>query len=349
MKASAFKYALLSVVTSLAMFTILLMPFHGFLTVWLSSLIGHYTALRLWKEVILLLSGLGVLYLLLFDQKIRSHTMTRRLVWLILAYGVINLVWGAVAFHNHAVTAKALGYGLIVDLRFLLFFLITWSCALRLARLRVHWQWVVLWPAAIVVAFGVLQAFVLPHDFLRHFGYGPHTISAYETINHNQHYIRIASTLRGANPLGAYLIIPITLLTILLARGKRLKLYGAFLAASLIALFFTFSRSAWIGAVLSMGTVLWLSLKSQQARKMVLFGAICLLVVASATTIIFRHNTRYQNFVLHTQTHSAVKQTSNEGHLAALKTGAKDIAHHPLGTGPGTAGPASVYNDKGAR
>ncbi|MGC1177228.1 MAG: O-antigen ligase family protein [Candidatus Saccharimonadales bacterium] len=344
MRVSALKYTVLSWATTLVMVIILAMPFHAFLTVWGASLIGHYTALRLWKEVLLLLCGLGVLLLLATDHKIRSHTLTRRLVRLILLYGLVNLIWGLVALKHHAVDLKALGYGLIINLRFLFFFLITWASALRLARLRIHWQWMILWPAGLVVLFGLLQIFVLPRDFLRHFGYGPNTILPFSTINHDSHYVRIASTLRGPNPLGAYLLIPITLLTILLLRGKRLKLYSGLLAASLLVLFFSFSRGAWIGAALSITAVVLLSARTARLRRATLAAIACLLVVSAALVVGLHHNARFQNFVFHTQDHSAVKISSNEDHFSALKSGLRDVIHEPLGRGPGTAGPASIYN-----
>ncbi len=350
MKLSALKYTVLSWVSGLSMAIILLMPFHALFTVWGSSLLGHYTALRLWKEMLLAICIVGVLYLLATDHKIRSHTLSRRLVWVIMAYGALNLVWGLLAFDQHDVTAKALGYGLISDLRFLAFFLVAWAAALRLARLRTNWQWLVYWPAVVVVAFGLLQALVLPDDFLRHFGYGTGTIPAVETINHNQHYVRIASTLRGANPLGAYLLIPISLAGVLMLGAKRSWHQAVLLAGALVVLFFTFSRSAWIGAALSIGVILLFRLRSRRAKQLALAASGCLLILAAGLAISLRHNMHFENFVLHTQSHSAVKTTSNSGHLSALRSGAHDLLHDPLGSGPGTAGPASVYNDgHGAR
>ena len=56
------------------------------------------------------------------------------------------------------------------------------------------------------------------------------TIPVFETINNNPEYVRIASTLRGANPLGAYLLIPISLLTVLLIRNGRNWRQAIFLA-----------------------------------------------------------------------------------------------------------------------
>lgn len=345
MRVSALKYRILSLVTTLTMLIILLMPFHAFLTVWGASLIGHYTALRLWKEVLLLACIIGVLYLLITDGKIRSHTLTRRLVWLILVYIAVNVIWGAVAWHQHTLTAKALGYGLIVNLRFLIFFLISWSLALRTSRLRKSWQWLVLAPAAVVVLFGLLQALVLPQDFLTHFGYGPKTIAPFETINHNAQYLRIASTLRGANPLGAYLLIPISLLAGLLITGRRTWPYVSLFIGSLLTLFFSFSRSAWVGAALALTTI-GIHYLDRKYLKQAVAGIICVVVLASAAfaTFEWHHNSRFQNIFFHTQTHSTVKTTSDQGHIAGLKNGLHDLVRQPFGRGPGSAGPASVYN-----
>jgi hypothetical protein len=349
MKTSVLKYTVLSWASGFVMAIILLMPFHAFLTVWGASLFGHYTALRLWKEALLALCASGALYLIITDHKIRSHTLTRRLVWLIFAYMFLTVAWGLLALNQHDVTAKALGYGLIVNLRYLVFFLVSWTVALRLTRLRTHWQWLVYWPAVVVVVFGLLQAFVLPNDFLRHFGYGPATIPAYETINYNQHYVRIASTLRGANPLGAYLVVPISLVTVLLLRPKRNWRQIVFLAAAAVVLLFTFSRSAWVGAGLSVAVILFLSRLSRGSQRIALAIVGGLVLVAVATTLTLHHNVSFENFILHTQTHSAIPATSDQGHYAALKSGLSDLRHHPLGTGPGTAGPASIYNDHPAR
>jgi hypothetical protein len=349
MKVSALKYTILSWVSGLTMVILLLVPFHALLTVWLSSIFGHYTGLRLWKEVLLMLCIVGVIYLLATDHKIRSHTLSRRLVWLILAYAALNVVWGLLALDQKEVTAKALGYGLISNLRYLAFFLVTWAVALRMTRLRTHWRWIVYVPAIGVVVFGLLQAFVLPNDFLRHFGYGPTTIPVIETINSNHNYIRLASTLRGANPLGAYLLIPISLLTILLIRNGRSWRQGVFLAGSAVVLFFTFSRSAWLGAILSVATLLLLSKLSQKTQRIALGVVVLMAVVAVVVTISFRHNPRFQNFVFHTETNSQIQIDSNESRYAALRSGFNDVAGDALGEGPGTAGPASFYNDNKPR
>jgi len=66
--------------------------------------------------------------------------------------------------------------------------------------------------ALIVAVFAILQVFVLPKDFLIYLGYGENTIQPYLTVDQNQDFIRINSTLRGPNPLGAYAVIVLSIL-----------------------------------------------------------------------------------------------------------------------------------------
>ncbi len=348
MRASTLKYRILWLVASLSMLIMFVMPFHAFLTIFAADIFGHYTAFRLWKEVLLLLCIIGTLYLVITDGKIRSHTLTRRLVWLVMAYIALNVIWGLVQLYRGELSAKALGYGLIIDLRFPIFFLITWAVALRTSRLRKNWQKIVLWPAAIVVAFGLLQL-LLPHDFLRHFGYGPLTIDPYETINSNLSYQRITSTLRGANPLGAYLLIPISILTALLIAGKRSWQYVALYIGSLVTLFFSFSRSAWIGATLSIGAVCIQQLDRKYLKPALLVLAGLVILAGGVFALGWQDSSRFQNYFQHTEDNSKVETTSNGNRLASLESGWHDLVNEPLGAGPGSAGPASIYNNQPAR
>lgn len=349
MRAAALKYKILPVVVTLVTVILLLMPFHALLSVWGSSLVGHYTALRLWKEALLIICLAAVSYLLLSDKKLRGQLLNRRLVWLILSYIVITIVMGVVAYERHHVSLKPLGYALIINLRFLGFFLVTWVVSLHSGWLRANWQRLVLWPALVVVLFGLLQVFVLPNDFLKHFGYNLTTIAPFETINNNSYYVRVISTLRGANPLGAYLVIPISVLVVIVLRGRRHWQPVLLLLASLITLGFSFSRSAWLGVAISVTLILALSLRSKAAQKRSLIITGIGLIVLSGLMFNLRHNTRVENVLFHTQTQSAVKTTSNQGHIKALKSGLNDLAHNPLGNGPGSAGPASVYNSHSTR
>ncbi|HVS78679.1 MAG TPA: O-antigen ligase family protein [Candidatus Saccharimonadales bacterium] len=329
---------------------LVLLPFHAFLTVWLSSLTGHYTLLRLWKEFLLVALVLGSFYILAINAILRKKLLAARLVRLIAVYFLVLLICAFGAFIAHTVTAKAMWYGLLVDSRFLIFFLAVLVITSTSGWLTRYWQKILLAPAVIVAAFAILQFLVLPNDFLKHFGYGPNTISPFETINHNIHHIRVASTLRGANPLGAYLIVPICALAVMFFKEKRERLDKTIFGLGLVlALIFSFSRSAWIGAALGILTIVGLSLRTGRAKKLAVQIMAGILVVAVVLGVLLRNNLSFEDFIFHTDRASTIAVSSNEGHSAAFRAAAKDIANQPLGGGVGTAGPESVYNSQPAR
>lgn len=344
------KSKILSLITALSVVILVLMPFHAFLTVWGSRLVGHYTLLRLWKEALLVVIIMAAIYLAIVYKDKLAKSLDKRLFRLILIYVFVNLIWGAVAYTHNDVNLKALGYALIINLRFVGFFLATWLITKHSHLLRDNWQRIILWPAAVVVIFGLMQVLILPHDFLKHFGYDVNlTIPPFETINSNSHYIRIMSTLRGANPLGAYLVIPISVLSVLILRGRRDWKKYLLLGGSLLTLFFSFSRSAWLGALISIAVILLISVRRLFKPQKFLYISGIILAMIIGFGFGLRHNLAVENVILHTQTNSTVKATSNEGHISALKSGLTDIVHQPLGRGPGSAGPASVYNSHPSR
>lgn len=327
---------------------IVLMPFHAFLTVWLAGGVGHYLLLRLWKEVLLAVLAAAALYILYIDKPLRERFMANRLHQLIGVYIAVSVVWAVAAYLLHSVSLKALGYGLIVNLRFLVFYLCVWVFATKAPKLFVSWPKWVLWPLGAVVIVGLLQYFVLPYDVLRHFGYGESTIFPYETINHDLNHLRVMGTLRGANPLGAYLIVCLSLLAVLWQKRRSWGL-GLLAAGSLAVLFLTFSRSAWLGLVLAAGLLVWASLKSDKLRTYAFAGGVIFALLLASLGFALRNNTTLQDYIFHTDQQSTIAKSSNEGHASALREGVHDVVHQPLGQGVGSAGPASVYNRHQAR
>jgi len=327
-----------------------LLPFHAFLTVWLSSLVGHYTLLRLWKEILLIPVFAGVVYLLSTNRYLRKKLFDSWLTRIILIYALLLLTTGFIAFFYHDVTTKALAYGELADLRFLFFFLAVMVICAFSPLLRQKWRATLLLPATLVVIFGLLQYWVLPNDFLRHFGYGHHTITIYETINNNLNSIRIGSTLRGANPLGAYMVLVISAaVSLLMATSRKRPSQFLWLLGAFLVLVFSYSRSAWIGAALSVAIILWVSLESARLRRWLLVAGGTLVVFACAAGFMLRNNTTFQYDTLHTDSRASTTMTSNQGHAIAFRRGIHDIVHQPLGGGTGTAGPASVYNNQPGR
>lgn len=133
---------------------------------------------------------------------------------------------------------------------------------------------------------------------------------------------------------------------VLKASWKMTSVIG--LALGLV-LFATYSRSAYLGVLLSLGVFLFLSVRSQRLRRYTVIAGIVGVVIAAGLVGILRNNNHVQNALFHSDETSQSAQSSNTGRVHAWEQGARDIVHEPLGRGPGTAGPASARNDQPAR
>lgn len=325
---------------------LVLLPFHALLSVWVGSNLGVYEYVRLWKELLLVVLLIITTILFWRDKALRQRLQAWPVFWLMLGYTALTVVAGVVALAAHQVSAKALLYGLTVNLRFILFFGVCAVLAAKTPWLRANWQKLLLVPAVAVIAFGLLQAFALPHGVLQHVGYGPDTIPAYQTVDQKPDYARVQSTLRGPNPLGAYLVLIIAGAVAVLVVAKKWArlLLGGLLVAALVVLGQTYSRSAYIGALVTLAVAFWMLLKSRQAKRWVLVGAAALVVAGGLAIAGLRQNDLVQNTFFHTDESSLSSHSSNQDRATALQTGLNQVLHQPLGRGPGTAGPASVYN-----
>jgi 2-polyprenyl-3-methyl-5-hydroxy-6-metoxy-1,4-benzoquinol methylase len=327
-----------------------LVPFYAFVSVWSSTLFGHFILIRLWDEVVLTLLVILTLGWLTRDKPLRQTLLGSRTAKLAIAYILLTIVLGLVSLLDHHVSYTALAYGSLIDLRFLIWFICVFAVALKSDWLYTHWRKLVLWPLSLVVFFGLLQFFVLPKDFLTHFGYGRSASDAqkaniaYTSINQDSPTMRIQSFLRGPNPLGAYLAIMLGALSSLLTFTKRQWYIWLLAAGTLLALFLSFSRSAWIGAFIILGAAFGLRLKSRRQQKVGIIIAFILAIFLVSTLLVTRHSTSIQNALLHTSSHTTASQTSNQGHLSSFHQSLTAIAHQPLGEGPGTSGQASWYN-----
>jgi hypothetical protein len=332
---------------------LVLVPFHAFLTIIVSNVTGGYDWLRLWEECLLLLVSPVVLLVIWKDQALWRQLQKGWLLWAIICYVLLTVGLGLVAFQKGQVNSYALLYAWIINLRPMVMFVCCWALGARSPWLHRYWKRLLLWPALLVVSFGLLQATVLPYDYLKHFGYGPATIAAYDTVDEKIDYVRIQSTLRGSNPLGAYLVIVMAALLVLVRRSRSSNRYNAgllvaFLVAMLV-LFNTYSRSAYIGLVIAIVASIILAVRNRQERRWLTISLLVVALVAGGLFAVFRTNDQLENTLFHTNEDSRSSVSSNAQRLSAVGDGFAELITEPFGRGPGTAGPASIHNSQPAR
>jgi len=326
---------------------IVLLPAHALLTTWAGSNFGYLDAWRIWKEILLVLTIPPTLWLIWRSSELRKWLRQSWIARLFGLYIVLHLLLGAWALAQNKVNSTAFIYSLIVNLRFIGFFLL---CAVIVSQndfLRRHWQKLLLLPAAVVIIFGLIQKFLLPYDFLRHFGYGKDTIVAYQTVDSNLDYRRLQSSLRGANPLGAYLVLIIPAFWLSLQKTQVWRWLGVL--GGLVVLFFSYSRSAWLGLVAATVSLRAVTIKSFSSSYRIIIVILLLIALLTSGLLLTNKSDEAQRALFHTSDDSTSTSSSNADRLASMEAGAKDIIHQPLGRGPGTAGPASFRNDQPTR
>ena len=330
----------------LLLFVFTFIVIHAPLTVFVGA---HWPDLALpikaWKEVLIAIAG--ILIAIRMAQTGQWNMLRYDLLgWVILAY------WG---LHVAALAWTGAGpqeivAGLLIDLRYLVFAACVYHFLLLYPKYRPSFIKVGVIGAAIVIGFAFLQLF-LPHDALKYLGYSESTIAPYLTVDKNPDYVRLNSTLRGPNPLGAYAVIVLAIaVSFVISQRHKLGVLrdklaiGSLIALSCVALWMSYSRSALVAGVLALTAVFVTRYGKEVSRRT--WGVIlaCTLVLAALGVAVWDTNF-VQNVVLHDNPTTGAAVDSNGDHLASLQHGVAQALSQPMGTGIGSTGSASLLGE----
>ncbi len=323
---------------------VLYVPFHALFSVSLGAVFGHPLIFKAWKDAFLGVIALVALGLLLGDRTKRQIFFRSRLHWLFFAYIGFLMVL-AVAIRTQSLKSELAG--LIIDGRFAVFFLVVRTAVLFRPKLPRYMIKAFVASSALVISFGLLQQYVLPADVLSHIGYSKATISPYLTVDNNPLYIRINSTLRGPNPLGAYIVMLLSFLGawIISRWGNISKKYwliaGLAIVASLSVLLATYSRSAGIGLIVAVVTLGLLSLP----RKLQTWSLVAVFVLVlgfGAGYELFKGSSFVRTVIDHKDPSNPSLVDSNLGHIDSVVQSTGRVLSQPFGGGIGSTGSASL-------
>lgn len=322
-----------------ALALVALMPLHAFFSVSLGHWFGHQAIWQSWKEAVILIMGLAGLSILIKDPAARGE-LKKPVNIAILVFLLISLV---VTLLNRPPVVSAI-FGLKTDLEFLVAFLLVQLAATREFRHKLVKFLLV--SSGVVIAFGLLQVYLLKPDFLTQFGYGPSTVAPYQSVDPAIGSIRIISTLGGANQLGSFLILPLALVFWRLLRKPKLWQVG-YLAAGLIVEWHTYSRSAWIGMALAFAIMAVAALKRSWRVPALLIVVVTAAIAVQWLVTSAGTNNKLQYYLFHQNVSADTGyKGSTDLHSIAFNTGLKEAREHPIGEGLGTAGPASFHNGR---
>jgi len=248
-------------------------------------------------------------------------------------------------------TLTSVAAGFAIDLRYILFFGLVYIAVRLYPGYSRTFIKVGIAGALVVLIFALLQVFILPPDILKYLGYNTDTIAPYLTVDQNSSFIRINSTLRGPNPLGAYAVMVLSIIVAWLINKRtsfknnsRLVVIVLFIGG-IVSLWASYSRSALIGAVIALAIVLVAANIKRHKRAILVSGAIIL--VALGVGIVATRNTDFvSNVVLHDNPVGGSSTKSDQGHISSLQDGISRALTQPFGAGIGSTGSASLSTDK---
>lgn len=319
-------------------------------TIWIGSMLGDGldVIIKAWKELLLLAIVPGLGWLSWRQAEVRCWLQTDRLVWLIVAYVAFHLVMLLVYWQGWWPSLA----GLMIDLRYLVAFMVVFVVVLVYPGARQYLLRAVAVGAVIIIGFAIIQHFI-PHDALKHIGYGPDTVVPYLTVDQNYDFIRFSSTMRGPNPLGAYaasVVLMVLALVSLSSRRREPRVaagLGGFAVLASIALWYSYSRSAKLALVIGVMTLLAVIRPWQQIPRRLAVALTAATVAAGVVLLAtLSQSTWFSNVVLHTNPEGGSVTQSNTEHWQSLVDGASRALSQPLGAGVGSTGSASLFGER---
>ncbi len=319
---------------------LLILPFHAAIVTFLKSFLGlgnvSYVILTLWKEFILF----GILANIAISRINNKEKLKFEFIdYLIVLFGVLAIL---VSLINH-IDLKTFIYGIRYDFEIFAVFYVARN--LKFNKEEIISFFKRSFPVVVAVAlFAIIQHF-LPNDFLKHLGYQtgewtPGSVSAFQLIGDTQ-ILRSQSFFSGPNQLGLFLTSAFIFYLSqygLFKKELNSKLLIGLLLLVLIALVFTFSRSAWI--ILIAGIILiafnhfkkyWLNITIFIAMFVVL------LIPLFFSNNIVSENKIINNYVLH--------QGSTQERIDRFNSNLDIFKRNPFGLGAGTSGLAAFTLD----
>jgi len=302
---------------------------HAPIIVGLGTLWPNFDLLiKSWKEILMLVAGLIAIFLLYKTKQMRL--LRDPIIIAISFYAILHLL--LLMFMPQSLTS--IGAGLAIDLRYVLFFGLVYIALRLYPNYRKLFIKVGIIGALVVLIFALLQVFVLPHDVLKYIGYNTNTISPYLTIDLNHDFIRINSTLRGPNPLGAYAGIILTLVVAFIAKHRIKKdkwLTTAIIILSIggiVALWASYSRSAMVGTIMAIIIVLAITIFRKLSTKMWVTSGLVLIALIGGF-FAARNTSFVSNVLLHENPNGGSSITSNEDHINSIRQGMSKLISQP--------------------
>ena len=312
----------------------LLMPFHAFFSIYLGSISFNQMLIQPWKEILILVLSFCWILLCITKRRIYIRPDTTNILFIsIICMSLVVTIFARPA-------SEAVLFGVKTNLVAIAIYFIAQIPISSKSFIKKQIHWIVIIPGVIVALIAILQSTILPDRLFELLGYNASNINPRQIVDGSLAFHRAFSTLGGPNQLGTYLIVPLAFSLVYAIKQKKWWLLGL-TAVFTIAIGFSFSRSAWIGAVVAVFSALLLVFTNRQR---IILGSITLIVIISGVIAIpslIKSNPRLENVLHHGRVFENRIEGSDQSRLEAVSNTTQAVMDQPFGHGLGTAGPAS--------
>jgi O-antigen ligase len=313
---------------------LVLMPFHAFFSIYLGSIGLNQALVQSWKEVLIIILAFCWLLLCLSKQKLYiKFDVTNSLF---IAIIVISLIVTLFARPSSSATL----FGIKTNLVAIVVYLIAQIPIPNKEFIRKNIHWLVIAPGLVVAIFAILQSTIIPESFFRLLGYNASNINPQQIVDGSLVFHRAFSTLGGPNQLGNYLIVPLVF-SLIYATKKKNWWMISFTVLFTLAIVLSFSRSAWLGAIVAITAGLLLIFTIRQ--RLIFMGVLVTMMVIGLIIFptIVKSYPRLENIVFHGRYFENRIEGSDQARLDAITNATQAVMSNPIGHGLGSAGPAS--------
>lgn len=323
------------------------MPFHLFLSRWLSLYTGGLGAWDAGKDI-LTLSALALAVFIFLKNKLYKNKYLLTFFVLSAVYVALHLLFYAVNYQD--LDQRSFMVGTLYNGRIFAYLFIGMIVVRTYPKLNPRTLLKVILVASTLTCMVAFVQYIAPKDLMTHFGYSiERGVKPAFFIDDKPDFPRVMSTIRDPNSYGAYLVLPITLLWIIFLKLKKHRTSAAALGViHAFALLLTFSRGAWLGTIIALSVATFFiferSILDILKKRAWIIGLVIIALIPIVSMV--KNQYVFQNVILHSDK-STVLKDPNELRIEVQTKAIDDIADQPEGHGPGTAGLVSIGNPKG--
>lgn len=334
---------------------LILVPFHGLISVLIESHLHNELIAKTWKEFLLLFATTATVLDMSRQRDQAKKFLARRLHQLIIVYAVYHVVLFAIL----QPPALAALVAMLVNVRFLVLFMVARWFIQRLSKpdYASMFARVTMLSLGVLIATAFIKDYGISLRFWESLGYGSETLPVRYTLDDNQEITRASGFTRGPNVLAMLVaLFSSGIYARILVQARTASSFRSFmwrrasvsnvviLGVAITVLLLSYSRSGLLAFIIQAVGLTVLALSVYWRRRFLGASLLVGTLIAIGLFSQIGSSSLVRTLILHDDPETG-GVSSTTVRFEANQVALESVIDNPIGEGPGTAGPASFYSD----